>query len=168
GTLASTWQQMGRSGRRDGPAFAVLVASSSPLSQYVAAHPEFLFERSPEAGLINADNLVILAAHLKCAAFELPFEDGEQFGAFGEQLLDLLCEEQILHRSGGKYYWMRESYPAEDVSLRSAATDNVVIIDQTRERKVIGEVDRASAPVLVHEDAIYMHAGEQYQVERLD
>jgi DEAD/DEAH box helicase domain-containing protein len=168
GTLASTWQQFGRAGRRESSAFAVLVASSSALSQYVASHPEFLFEQSPEAGLINADNLVILAAHLKCAAFELPFKDGEQFGAFGDQLLDLLCEEQILHHSGDKYYWMRESYPAEEVSLRSAAIDNVVIIDLTRGARVIGEVDHASAPLLVHDEAIYMHAGEQYQVERLD
>lgn len=168
GTLASTWQQFGRAGRRDRPAFAVLVASSSPLSQYVAAHPDFLFEASPEAGLINPDNLVILAAHLKCAAFELPFGAGEEFGAWGAQLLDLLCEEQILHRSGNRYYWMRESFPAEEVSLRSAAIDNVVIIEQGPRPRVIGEVDRASAPVLVHEEAIYIHAGEQYHVDRLD
>jgi DEAD/DEAH box helicase domain-containing protein len=172
GTLASTWQQFGRSGRREGTAFAVLVASSSPLSQYVAAHPEFLFDKPPEAGLINPDNLIILAAHLKCAAFELPFHTNEEFGEFGSQLLDLLCEEQVLHRSGDRYYWMRESFPAEEVSLRSAAIDNVVIIDQGRGQgqaaRVIGEVDRASAPVLVHEEAIYIHAGEQYQVERLD
>lgn len=168
GTLASTWQQIGRAGRRQSAAFAVLVASSSPLSQYVATHPEFLFDRSPEAGLINPDNLIILAAHLKCAAFELPFEEREEFGAYGGDLLELLCEEQILHRSGGKYYWMRESFPAQEVSLRSAAIDNVVIIDQTNGARVIGEVDRASAPVLVHDDAIYLHAGEQYHVERLD
>jgi DEAD/DEAH box helicase domain-containing protein len=168
GTLASAWQQIGRAGRRDTPAFAVLVASSSPLSQYVAAHPEYLFERSPETGLINPDNPIILAAHLKCAAFELPFEDGETFGALSDELLGLLCEEQILHHSAGKYYWMRESFPAEEVSLRSAAAENVVIIDQTRGKRVLGEVDRASAPVLVHPDAIYMHAGEQYLVDRLD
>ncbi len=168
GTLASTWQQIGRAGRRDQPAFAVLVASSSPLSQYVATHPEFLFEGTPEAGLVNPDNLVILAAHLKCAAFELPFDEGEAFGAFSDELLNLLCEDQILHRSGSRYYWMRESFPAEEVSLRSAAAENVVIIDQTRGVRVVGEVDRASAPVLVHDDAIYLHGGEQYQVERLD
>ena len=82
--------------------------------------------------------------------------------------MDLLCEEQILHRSGDRYYWMRESFPAEEVSLRSAAIDNVVIIEQGAKPRVIGEVDHASAPVLVHEEAIYIHAGEQYQVERLD
>jgi len=168
GTLASTWQQFGRAGRRETSAFAVLVASSSPLSQYVASHPEFLFEQSPEAGLINPDNLIILAAHLKCAAFELPFEQAEKFGAFSAELLDLLCDEQVLHRSGDKYYWMRESFPAQEVSLRSAAIDNIVIIDQGLGAHLIGEVDRASAPVLVHEEAIYLHGGEQYQVERLD
>ena len=168
GTLASTWQQFGRAGRRDRLSVAILVASSSPLSQYVATHPDFIFDASTEAGLVNPDNLVVLAAHLKCAAFELPFTAGEEFGAYGDQLLDLLCEEQILHRSGDRYFWMRESFPAEEVSLRSAAMDNVVIIEQGSKPRVIGEVDRASAPVLVHEEAIYIHAGEQYQVERLD
>jgi len=168
GTVASTWQQFGRAGRREGLSFAVLVASSSPLSQYIARHPEFLFENSPEAGLINPDNLIILAAHVKCAAFELPFDDGEEFGEYGNQFLEILCEEQILHRSGQRYYWMRESFPAEDVSLRSAAIDNFVIIERGRESRVIGEVDRASAPVLIHDEAIYLHQGEQYQVEHLD
>jgi DEAD/DEAH box helicase domain-containing protein len=168
GTLASTWQQFGRAGRRDRLSVAILVASSSPLSQYVATHPDFIFDASTEAGLVNPDNLVVLAAHLKCAAFELPFTAGEEFGEYGDQLLDLLCEEQILHRSGDRYYWMRESFPAEEVSLRSAAIDNVVIIEQGPRTRVIGEVDRASAPVLVHEEAIYIHAGEQFQVERLD
>lgn len=168
GTVASTWQQFGRAGRREGASFAVLVASSSPLSQYVAHHPEFLLERSPESGLINPDNPIILAAHVKCAAFELPFAADEPFGQYGAEILELLCEQQILHLSGGRYYWMRESYPAEEVSLRSAAIDNVVIIDQGQGARVIGEVDRTSAPVLVHDEAIYIHGGEQYQVERLD
>ena len=74
----------------------------------------------------------------------------------------------MLQHAGGRYYWMTESYPAEQVSLRTASTNNVVIIEQGPEPRVVGEVDRASAPLLVHEQAIYIHAGQQYQVEHLD
>lgn len=168
GTLASTWQQFGRAGRRTDLSFAVLVASSSPLDQYVVNHPEYLFERPVEAGLVNPDNLYILASHLKCAAFELPFSEGEGFGAHTPELLDLLCEEGVLHRSNGRYHWMSEAYPAEEVSLRSAFTDNFVVIEEGPKPRVIGEVDRPSAPMLVHEEAIYIHQGQQYHVERLD
>jgi DEAD/DEAH box helicase domain-containing protein len=168
GSIASTWQQFGRAGRRHDLAFAMLVASSSPLNQYIAAHPEYLLDKSPESGLINPDNYHILISHLKCAAFELPFEDGEEYGPDGAAYLDLLVEEDLLHHAGSKYYWMAETYPAEFVSLRSASIDNFVIIEQGPKPRVIGEVDRPSAPTLIHEEAIYFHGGRQYLVDRLE
>ena len=168
GSLASLWQQFGRAGRTEEASLSVLVASSNPLDQYVAANPDFIFGRPPERGLIDADNLFILASHLKCAAFELPFNHDEVFGAHTGELLDILVEEGVLQKSGHRYHWMSESYPAEAVSLRTASTDNFVIIEQGPQPKVIGECDRPSAPLIIHEDAIYIHRGQQYQVEWLD
>ncbi len=168
GSLASTWQQMGRAGRGEGLSFAALVTNSTPLNQYLARHPEYLFETPPEAGLINPDNLIIRVSHLKCAAFELPFERGEEFGADTAELLGLLAEEGILHAVDGRYHWMAESYPAEQVSLRSASIDNFVIVEDGPRPRVVGEMDRPSAPLLIHDEAIYMHGGQQYHVDRLD
>ena len=169
GSVASIWQQMGRAGRRLGAAVAIFVATSSPLDQYLVAHPEYFFERSPENGLVNPDNLLILIEHLKCAAFELPFVDGERFGVeTTEEILRYLAEERVLYHSRGRWHWTGESYPAEQISLRSASRENVVIVDVTDGARVIGEVDRYAAPTTVHEEAIYIHEGRQYQVERLD
>jgi DEAD/DEAH box helicase domain-containing protein len=168
GQLSSLWQQFGRAGRTREASISVLVASSNPLDQYVAIHPDFVFEGSVERGLIDADNLFIVASHLKCGAFELPFNVGEVFGAHTDELLDILHEEGVVQRSGQRYHWMSEAYPAEQVSLRTASTDNFVIIEQGPTPKVIGECDRPSAPLLIHEDAIYIHRGQQYQVEWLD
>ncbi|MDO8615444.1 MAG: DEAD/DEAH box helicase [Dehalococcoidia bacterium] len=168
GTLASTWQQVGRAGRGDRLAFSVLVTNSTPLNQYLAQHPDYLFETSPEAGFINPDNLVIRVSHLKCAAFELPFGRDEAFGPGSDELLDLLAEEGILHEVNGRYHWTAEVYPAEEVSLRTAAVDNFVIVEQGPKPRVIGEMDRPSAPLLIHDEAIYMHGGRQYHVDRLD
>ncbi|MHB1130972.1 MAG: DEAD/DEAH box helicase [Chloroflexota bacterium] len=169
GTVASTWQQMGRAGRRREASAAVFVASSNPLDQYLVNHPEYFFGTAPEQGLVNPDNLLVLMDHLKCAAFELPFQSGEQFGvATTAEALDYLVAERVLYNSGGAYHWSSESFPAEQVSLRSAARENFVIIDQSQGARVIGEVDRYAAPMLVHEEAIYIHGGRQYQVVRLD
>jgi len=170
GSIASTWQQAGRSGRRSGTSLAVLIANSEPLNQYIVANPDYFFGRTPERALADPDNLIILTNHVRCAAFELPFGQNERFGRaeIGE-VLKFLEEENVLYRSDSRYHWMEDSYPAEEISLRSATRENVVIIDITgNQPRVIGEVDRFSAPMLVHEEAIYMHGGIQYQVEKLD
>ncbi len=169
GTIASTWQRAGRAGRRQGAAAAVLVASSAPLDQFMVRNPDYFFGRSPEHGLINPDNLHILLDHLKCAAFELPLGEGEQFGSFElKRLCEHLEELGFLHRTSDGWHWVSESYPADAISLRSVSSDNFVIVDITGEPRVIGEVDFSSALSTVHEKAIYLQNGEPYQVERLD
>ncbi len=171
GTIASLWQQAGRAGRRSETSAVVLVASAAPLDQFIALHPRYLFERSPEHGLINPNNLAILLRHLRCAAFELPFEQGEGFGSASDvaDLLEFLVEEGELHRSNGTYRWVAESYPAEGMSLRASTDDTVVIQDIGEGRPVvIGEVDRVSAPLLLHEGAVYIHEGRTFLVSRLD
>ena len=171
GTIASLWQQAGRAGRRSEVSAAILIASAAPLDQFVAAHPRYLFERPPEMGLINPDNLAILVRHLRCAAFELPFKAGESFGTFDdvEELLAYLAEEGDLHRSNEVFTWVADAYPAETVSLRASGDDPVVIQDIGQGRPiVIGEVDRATAPILLHEGAVYIHEGRTHLVQRLD
>ena len=109
---------------------------------------------------------------MKCAAYELPFKEGERFGREVEtnDLLEYLTEERVLYKNGDKWYWLRESFPAHNISLRSASQENVVIIDYSdvANVRVIGEMDRFSSLTLLHEEAIYLHQGIQYQVEKLD
>jgi DEAD/DEAH box helicase domain-containing protein len=169
GTIASAWQQMGRAGRRSDSSVAVLVFNSSALDQFLATHPDYFFGQPPEAGLIDPNNLLILVSHLKCAAFELPFHDDEHFGVeTTADILRFLEENEVLHHRDGVWHWTSDSFPAQEVSLRSAATDNVVIIDRGPPARVVGEIDRSSAPTMLHEEAIYIHEGQQYQVEELD
>jgi DEAD/DEAH box helicase domain-containing protein len=172
GTIASLNQQAGRAGRRSEASAVVLVASAAPLDQYLAAHPRYLFETSPEHALINPDNLALLVDHLRCAAFELPFEAGEAFGLFTgvEEVLQALAEEGELHRSNGQYRWVAAQYPAEGISLRAAGSDKVIIQAAADDGRplVIGEVDRTTAPVRVHTGAVYLHEGRGYVVQALD
>jgi DEAD/DEAH box helicase domain-containing protein len=170
GTIASTWQQMGRAGRRRERALAILVATSAALDQFIVRHPDYLLRQNAEEARTSPDNLLILASHLKCAAFELPLRDGETFGPNTlPEILAYLEEARVLHHEDDAWHYVAEAYPAEDVSLRSASQENVVIIDTTDPRpRVVGEIDLASAPAFVHEDAIYIHLGQQYHVDRLD
>jgi DEAD/DEAH box helicase domain-containing protein len=171
GTLASLWQQAGRAGRRSESSAAIVVASAAPLDQYLMAHPRFVFERSPERARVNPNHLALLADHLRCAAFELPFGAAESLGKAGElgDLLEVVREQGDLHLAGGRYRWIGAAYPAAAVSLRALGDDRIVIQDVSAGRPhVIGEVDRASAPVRAHAGAVYLHEGRQYLIQRLD
>jgi len=169
GNIASTWQQAGRAGRRTDVSVAILVANSSPLDQFIIHHPDYFFSQTPESGIVDPNNLIILISHMKCAAFELPFTDGEKFGVdLTEKILAHLEDLRILHHVDGKWHWTAEVYPAEQVSLRSASPENFVILDSSDRNKVIGEMDYFSAPVFLYQDAIYLHGADQYQIEELD
>jgi DEAD/DEAH box helicase domain-containing protein len=171
GSIAATWQQIGRAGRRRDVSAAILVASAAPVDQYVVHHPAFLLDRTPEEARIDPDNLHVLLAHLRAATFEMPFGPGEIFGTTPvDDLLAFLAESGHVHQGDdGRWYWSSENFPASEISLRTAAPENVVIIDTTPDRpRVLGEVDLFSAQVLVHQHAIYMHESAQYHVDRLE
>jgi DEAD/DEAH box helicase domain-containing protein len=169
GSIAGTWQRAGRAGRRSGSSCAVMIASSSPLDQFIVRHPDYFFGNTPEHAFIQPDNLEILINHLKCAAFELPLAPGERFGEVDiPDLCARLAEAGFLHLAGEHYHWTHEAYPADTISLRSITSDNFIIIDVTGAPSVIGELDFTSALVFLHEKAIYIHGGQQYHVEHLD
>ena len=188
GTIAATWQRAGRAGRRASRSAAVLVASSAPLDQFVVRNPSYFFGGSPEHALIDPDNLHILVDHIKCAVFELPFRQGDQFGRHDlQEILTILSERGLVHRSaasnrggdvnageapfaddGAQWVWTSESYPADAVSLRSISSDNFVVVNTTSEPTVIGETDFNSGPATLHPKAIYLVEGKLFQVEKLD
>lgn len=181
GSIASFWQQAGRAGRRQSAALAIMVATADPLDQFLAAHPDFLFGQSPERAQLAPNALGLLAAHVPCAAYELPFLRGERLGsAEVTELLDALAEMGLLHASGlahlpllrnqpvqptTRYVWVGSGYPAESVNLRGVGAQ-VEIVDESGER--IGQTERHTAPARVHPGAVYLHQGQTYLVTALD
>ena len=170
GTIASVTQQSGRAGRGDAPASAIFIATASPLDQFLAHHPEYFLARSPEQALINPDHLLILLNHLRCALFELPFQKGELFGQLNvDEYLEFLTLNNEAHDASDKFFWMADAYPAASVSLRSASPENILLhVEDGGNPRMIGEIDLASAPWMVHPHAVYLHEGQQYFVQELN
>ncbi len=170
GSIAGTWQRLGRAGRRQQSSLGVLVASSDPLDQYLVRHPAFFRDATPEHARIAPDQPLILLDHIRCAAFELPFTGAAQFGPIdATPWLEVLAEDSVLYHEGERWEWVADSYPAAAVSLRSVADGNFVVVDRTAGRQtIIAEVDYTAAAVTLYVGAIHMIQAVPYQVERLD
>ncbi|UXI70642.1 DEAD/DEAH box helicase [Tahibacter amnicola] len=170
GSVAGTWQRFGRAGRRQQPSIGVLVASSQPLDQYIVRHPEYFRDAPAEQARIAPDQALILLDHVRCAAFELPFVDGDRFGGLDPgAYLEVLGDSQVVHREGERWEWIADAYPANAVNLRSVADGNFVVVDRTDGRQtIIAEVDYSSAALTLYEGAIHMVQSVPYQVEKLD
>jgi DEAD/DEAH box helicase domain-containing protein len=171
GTIASTWQQAGRSGRSGTKSLSVLVARNDPLDQYLMRHPEFFFGRSPEQALVAPENPYILKPHLLCAAYEAPLtpQDAALFGASFKQCVDELAEAELLRQ--GKDGWFpdtRIAYPAEAVLLRSEDATSYVVAEEESGRVLEQGISESSAYAQLHPGAVYLHQGEAYLVSRLD
>jgi len=172
GTIASFIQQIGRAGRKTKASSAVFVASMDPLDQYLLQNPSFIRENSPEQPLIDPQNLLILFNQLRCAAYELPFRKNDRFGNISTEILnnylDILCAKGDLVERDNKYYWIGDTYPAADISIRSISTApfDLLVQEQDAVRK-IGEVDGESVLWMTHPGAIYLQEGESYLVQDL-
>ncbi len=185
GSVAATWQRFGRAGRRGSTSIALLVCSSDALDQYLARDPEYLLGAPAEEARIDPSNTEILIQHLKCATFEAPFRissagprlaapesaRGEAYLSLDSEgtraALEYLASHGLVHEANGAYHWAGEAFPANAVSLRSIGWDNFVIVD-VEKQKSIAELDWRAAHTMLHEQAIYQHDAEQFQVERLD
>lgn len=169
GTIASTWQQAGRAGRRQGESLAVLVGADDPLDQYLMRHPGFLFGAPCEEAAVDLENPRILRGHLTCAAVESPLREGDEeyFGTGMWPLVEEMQREGLLGRKARIWYYARLDSPAQEVNLRSASGSLVSIVESGT-GSLLGTVEEASCFFHVHPGAVYLHQGESYLVEDLD
>jgi len=170
GSIASTWQQAGRSGRSEESSLSFLIGLDNPLDQYLMRHPDFFFGKSHENALIDPDNLRILKPHLICAAWELPLSDGDErlFGDSCSQAEAELEGEGLLRRRGRRWYPSpRVVYPAQEINIRSTSSQNYQLVDVTSGR-LLETVEEANAFFQIHPGAVYLHQGESYLVTELD
>ena len=170
GSVASTWQQAGRSGRSADTSLSFLIAQENPLDQYLMRNPDFLFSRNFDNAVINPGNPYILKPHLLCAAWERPLsdEDEEFFGSDTSTMLTEMEQEASLRRRHERWYPAPSvSYPAQEMNIRAASGQNYAVIDG-RQGCLLETVEASVAFFLVHPGAIYLHQGESYLITNLD
>lgn len=169
GSISSTWQQMGRAGRGQEDSLAVLIGLTGALHQYVVNNPDYLVGANSEKAIIDPENSFILAAHLLCAAYELPLGEGDEalFGRKMPAILEILGDAGYITRRQ-RWYWVDpELYPAAEISIRSASGGGYDIIN-TVDDSLLGTLDGQSAQRMAHRGAIYLHGGQSFLVEELD
>jgi len=173
GTIASTWQQAGRSGRSRDYSLSFLIGLDNPLDQYLMRHPDEFFRKIPEHALINPTNPHILGQHLLCAAYEMPLnhDDEARFGGQAAYIPVMIELEKrgLLTYANDRWYYTGMDYPAESVNIRSTSGHHFNIVDVSRPGYTVLEtIDAEMAFFQVHPGAVYLHQGESYQVTQLD
>jgi len=170
GSIASTWQQTGRSGRTTGSSLSFLIALDNPLDQYLMRHPDFLFSKNFDNALINPENPYILRPHLLCAAWEKPLNSGDKdfFGSNTEIEMDRLVREGKIRERKNKWYLSPSiSYPAQDINIRATSKHNYTVFDISQ-GCILETVEESAAFSQIHPGAIYLHQGESYLIVDLD
>ena len=170
GSIASTWQQAGRSGRSRDSSLSILIGLDNPLDQYLMRHPEFFFGQSHENALIDPDNPRILKPHLLCAAWELPLTEAEvkPRGEKWAHALAELEEEHLMRKHRGRWHPSPTVvYPAQDINIRSTSSQNYALVEEACGR-LLETIEEANAFFQIHPGAIYLHQGESYLVTSLD
>jgi DEAD/DEAH box helicase domain-containing protein len=196
-SLRQMWGRAGRSSiERRGNGLAVFLAGEDALDQFFCRHPDEFLQRPVEAAILDHESEPIYRAHLLCAAHEGPLspEDGEFLGPRWEAHTEALVssgqlrrrpnlrttkaiqdqkksrdEDPLEHELPGNVYVPRAagSYPAADVSLRSASPDQFAIVD-VASGELLGTTESVRAHSTVHDGAIYLHLGRSYEVRELD
>ncbi len=170
GTRASLWQQLGRAGRSGTEAVGVFVARDDPLDGYLVHHPEAVVGRPVEASVFNPGNPYVLAPHLCAAAAELPLTEADLatwFPAASTTVIAELTRIGMLRRRPTGWFWTRPDRASDLTDLRGSGGAAVRVVEAETGR-LLGTVDRASAPATVHPGAVYVHQGVTHVVESLD
>ncbi|MFC1872299.1 DEAD/DEAH box helicase [Chloroflexota bacterium] len=170
GTISSTWQQAGRSGRGGRGSTSFLVGADNPLDQYLMNNPDAFFQKNYENVLINLGNPYILRAHLLCAAWEKPLvtADADIFKVDINTEIEALEAESLLKKRGNRWFLSPAlSNPAYRVGIRSATGREYQIINEA-DNSLLETVEADTAFFQVHRGAVFLHQGESYVISKLD
>jgi DEAD/DEAH box helicase domain-containing protein len=168
GSVASIWQQWGRSGRGNDPSLAIYIAGRDALDQFLFENPKRVLGRRVEAARVTLENPYILGPHLLAAAHEAPLDADDEafFGPAYREVAQEMMNAGALASSGGRLVYAGGDNPARKVSLRSASSETVLIADTDGE--LVGTAEASRAPSELHPGATYLHRGAAYEVEELD
>ena len=128
GSQIATWQRAGRVGRA-GDAAIALVAQPDALDQFLIAHPERLLGGEFEHAVLDPTNADLLAAHLPCAAAEVPLREGEAWLAEPAVRAAAGAAEHggaLLRSESGREWFAARRNPHRLLSLRATGASYAI------------------------------------------
>lgn len=167
GSMISTWQQGGRSGRTNQKSLVILVAFENQLDQYFMKNPEFFFDKPHENVVIDLNNEKLLKNHIICAANELPLtldEAKEEFNV-SEDFLDNIVRNRDLRKSRGFYIYPYDDSPSFNFSLDQISNEIFTVMNG---RTVIEHMEKSNMYREAHEGAVLINQGQTYIVNKVD
>jgi DEAD/DEAH box helicase domain-containing protein len=172
GSQVATWQRGGRVGRA-GEALIGLIAQPDALDQYLVSHPRVFFERGFEHAVVDPWNADVTAAHLPCAAAELPLRAGEPWlaaPAARARLAALEADGALLRSDTGGEWFAARRRPHREVSLRQIGASYAIAREPSPGARpdVVGSIGAGRVFAECHAGAVYLHRGRQYLVTELD
>jgi len=167
GTIISTWQQAGRSGRGTDDSIVVLLAFQNPLDQYFMKNPDFLFDHPHENAIIDLENVHIISSHLLCACMELPLsqEDLQNYFAASPDLLVQLKNEGLIKKDNKGWVYIGRDNPAFEYGLDHISSN---IFKVFYNNKLLEKMELSYAYREAHEGAVLINRGETYIVNGFD
>ena len=169
GTIASSWQQAGRSGRSGKQSLSLMLLRDNPVDSFYVRFPEAFFGAAHESAQVNLENQNILGSHLECAAYELPLSRAD-FDIFGERALRhtayrLVEEGRLVVDGAVRRLATGLNNPAFNMNIRASDNDRYILLNSDNGRKM-EETSRLYALRELYPGAVYAHKGETYRVTR--
>ena len=176
GTKQSFWQQIGRAGRETSDALSVLVGGKDAMDAYILDNPAYLFDdETVEDAVVSIDNDRVFADHLLAAAAERPLTAADAPYLGGEdrfrEMTAMWQDAGLLEQAGdldaGGITYRGDRRPQSRISMYgTTGTDYEVLCTN-------GEIDhdpvaKERAYRDYHEGALFLHAGQQYEVTDID
>ena len=173
GTIASSWQQAGRSGRNTKRSLTIMMLRDRAVDQFFCRNPRAFFEAPNESARISLENESIVRAHLSCAAHEIPLSRAD-FDIFGEVILKDIAGKMVRERrliacpDKTRRLPPGTENPARSINIRSiGSTEQFMLIDSGA-GEVLEKVDGDTALNEFYEGAVYYHASRPYKVHEFD
>jgi len=167
GTVISTWQQAGRSGRGMDDSLAILVAFQNPLDQYIMRHPDEFFKKAHEYAIIDVNNPYILSSHIMCAASEFPVKESVDEAYFGKEFsnhLKALSDIGLVNSTDSGWVYSGSGRATEKARLDSISSEVYKVVADGR---ILETMNKTQAFREAHPGAVLIHLGETYVVSEL-
>ncbi|MCY4580805.1 MAG: DEAD/DEAH box helicase [Chloroflexi bacterium] len=171
GTIASSWQQAGRSGRNGKQSLSLMLLRDNPVDSFYLRFPQAFFGAAHESAQVNLQNENILGAHLECAAAELSLSRAD-FDIFGERALrfttrGLVQAGRLIVDGAVRRLAPGIDSPAFNVNIRASDNDRFDLLNADNGRK-LEETSRLYALRELYPGAVYAHKGQTYRVVNFD